>query len=138
MALGVGSHADVSIPNVLIEQIAPDGSYALVSLPSDGSIDGDGNPVLVQLWLPIDSRVIATEIAPPDWPPQENDLWIVPNVTAPAFVVSDGGGGLFFLTADTIRAAYASQGKPSLPPTAEQALAAYGTALLLLHRGSTV
>lgn len=138
MALAIGSHADISIPNVLIEAINPDGTYALVSLPDNGTVNEDGSKSLIKLWLPVnDSRVIATEIAPADWPPQENDLWIVPNVTAPAFVVGDGTGEFYFLTAATIRAAYASQGKPSLPPTIEQALAAYGNSLVLLHRGTS-
>jgi hypothetical protein len=139
MSLAVGNHADVTMPNMLIEQLSDSGDYALVSLPWDGTtVDGDGNHVLIKFWIPVgDSRVTIVQVMPVNWPPQENDLWIVPNVTAPAFVVSDGAGTLYFVTAAAIRKAYASQGRPALPPTTEDALSAYGNALTLLHRGNT-
>ena len=109
----------------------------LITLPYDGvSVDGNGNKIFIQVWLPAnDSRVTINQVAPANWPPQENDLWIVPTVTPPAFVVGDGTGKLYFATAATIRQAYSSQGKPTLPPTTDVALATYGNKLVLLHRG---
>lgn len=138
MALAVGNHADVAIPNVLIEATNPDSNYVLVSLPWDGvSLNDDGTHALIRLWLPMgDARVTITQVAPANWPPQENDLWVVPNVTAPAFVVSSGSSGtLYFLTALNIRREFA--GQKVVPPTIEQALAQYGNQLVLLHRGAT-
>jgi hypothetical protein len=137
MALAVGNHADVAMPNVLIEQLSDDGSYVLLSLPWDGvTVDGDGNHVLIKMWLPDnDARVTITQVAPANWPPEENDTWIVPGVTQPAFVVASGTGELYFLTAANIRREF-SAGKV-VPPTIEQALSTYGNALTLLHRGLT-
>lgn len=138
MALAVGNHADATMHNLLIEQLSADGTYALMSLPWDGvTVDGDGKQVLIKTWLPTNNaNTVITQVAPANWPPLENDTWIVPNVTPPAFVVSDGTGHLFFLTADTIRQAYANHANV-LPPTTDVALATYGNALKLLHRGIT-
>lgn len=137
MALAVGNHADVAMHNVLIEQLSADGTYVLVSLPWDGvSIDGDGNRVLVKTWLPVnDANLTITQVAPANWPPLENDTWIVPGVTQPAFVVSSGTGKLYFLTAANIRKEFSGQNV--IPPTIENALGQFGNSLVLLHRGNT-
>jgi hypothetical protein len=137
MALAVGNHGDVTMSNVLIEQLSDDGTYVLVSLPWDGvTVDGDGNHVLIKMWLPVnDANTTITQVAPVNWPPQENDTWIVPGVTQPAFVVSDGSTELYFLTAVNIRKEFA--GNKVVPPTIETALAQFGNSLVLLHRGVT-
>jgi hypothetical protein len=137
MALAVGNHADVAMHNVLIEQLSADGTYVLVSLPWDGvSIDGDGNHVLIKTWLPTtNANTTITQVAPANWPPLENDTWIVPGVTQPAFVVSSGTGKLFFLTAANIRKEFSGQNV--IPPTIEDALGQFGNSLVLLHRGLT-
>lgn len=129
MALGIGSKADVTMLNVTIQQYNPDNTYVLVQLP-------DTNPPSdpLQFWLPVnDLRVTIKSILPASWPPIEGDVWIVPGVTQEAFVVSDGQGGEYFLTPDTIRDAYNTHAA-HLPPTADQALAAYGSSLTLLYR----
>lgn len=128
MPFVVGSHADVLLPNVLIEKVLPDESWILIMLPDAG----DDNPI--EIWVPTnDPRVTISPIVPDNWPPQEGDVWIVPGVTPPAFVVNDGKGGMYFLSADFIRNLYLDSGKP-LPPTTDAALTAYGSALVLLYR----
>lgn len=127
MALSIGSHADVLVPNVTIKQAVIDGSYILVRLPDDGS----GNPI--EYWIPAkDTRVKITEILPANWPPKENDLWSVQGQSIVAFVVGDGSGGMYFVLADNVRAAYT--GNETLPISTDQALSDYGTALTLLYR----
>jgi hypothetical protein len=139
MSLAVGNHADVAIPNCLIEQVGDDGSYALLSLPYDGtSVDSDGNKVFVKYWFPVnDSRVTITQVTPANWPPQENDIWTVTGVNNPpvAFVVAAGTGTLYFLTAANIRNEFA--GNKVTPLSTDDALAQYGNSLALLHRGDT-
>lgn len=137
LAVAVGNRGDVSIPNCLIAQASADNSYVLIQLPYDGtSVDANGNPVYVEVWLPTDTRVTINQVAPPNWPPLENDVWIVPNETPPAFVVADENGVLYFLTAETIRSEYQHHAN-SVPPTVNDALVQYGTKLTLLHRGNT-
>jgi len=134
--VAVGNRADVTIPNCLISQASADNNYVLVQLPYDGtSVDSNGNKVYVEVWLPTDTRVTINQVAPPNWPPQENDVWIVPNVTPPAFVVADELGTLYFLTAATIRSEYQNKAN-RVPPTVNDALVQYGNKLTLLHRGN--
>lgn len=137
MALAVGNHADATMHNLLIEQLSDDGTYALVSLPWDGvTVDGDGKHTLIKMWLPTNNaNTIITQVAPANWPPQENDTWIVPGVSPPAFVVSSGTGKFYFLTAQNIRKEFSGQNV--IPPTIDDALAQFGNALTLLHRGIT-
>jgi hypothetical protein len=137
MALAVGNHADVTMHNLLIEQVSDDGTYVLVSLPWDGvTVDGDGTHTLIKMWLPTNNaNTTIVQVAPVNWPPQENDMWIVPGVTQPAFVVSSGTGKFFFLTALNIRKEFS--GIKVIPPTIEDALGQFGNSLVLLHRGIT-
>lgn len=129
MALTIGSHADVAIPNVVIEQANPDGSWVCIQLPDNGS----GIPT--DYWIPAnDPRVSIKQILPVSWPPVENDIWSVTgsNPVVEAFVVGDGTGHFYFVQAADVRNAYA--GNETLPVTTDQALALYGSALILLYR----
>lgn len=128
MAITVGVHADISAKNVTVEQVTPDGNAVLVILPDDGT----GIPV--ELWIPTnDPRVTITQALPVSWPPVANDLWIVPGVSKPAFVVQGAPGTLYFCQGSDILALASSQGQ-TLPMTTDAALAAFGTALVLLYR----
>lgn len=131
-ALVAGNNVDVELPNVVVVSVSDDGSYALVRLPGDDSPDKR-----VELWLPAnDPRVVISLIAPNNWPPRENDTWIVPGITPPAFVVANEQGVLYFLTAQAIRQSYNSKATV-LPPTVDDALAAYGNKLTMLYRQPT-
>ena len=122
-----GQTVSVVIPGAKVLSVNPDNTYALIRLPDDGS----GNPL--EFWVPItDSRITVTPAVPANWPPVEGDVWIVPNQTPEAFVVSSGGT-LYFVTGDNIRQAY-SGSTPQIPITTDQALATYGTAMTLLYR----
>jgi hypothetical protein len=127
-AITVGVHADVLVKNVTIEANNPDGSAALIRLPDDGT----GIPV--ELWIPTnDNRVTITQALPQSWPPVPNDTWIVPGVSKPAFVVQGAPGTLYFCQGTDILTLASSQGR-TLPLTTDAALAAFGTALVLLYR----
>jgi hypothetical protein len=129
MALTIGSHADVTILNVVIEQENPDASWVCIQLPDNGS----GTPV--DYWIPAnDPRIAIKQILPVSWPPIEGDLWSVlgSSPVVEAFVVGDGTGRFYFVQAANVRDAYA--GNETLPVTTDQALAAYGSALVLLYR----
>lgn len=127
-ALPIGVHADITIKNVVVEANNADGTAALIRLPDDGS----GNPV--EWWIPTnDTRVTVTQAIPVSWPPLPNDLWIVPGVSKPAFVVQGAPGTMYFCQGTDVLTLATSQGA-TLPLTTDQALAAFGTALVLLYR----
>jgi hypothetical protein len=117
MAFVIGSHADVTLKNVLIVAFNPDNSWAQVSLEPDA----DGN--VVSVWIPTDSRISAAPIAPDNWPPVEGDIWT--NGTVTAWVVAHASN-LYFVTEANIL-------NKTTPITTDQALARFGSELTRLY-----
>lgn len=127
-ALPIGVHADILVKNVVVEANNPDGTAALIRLPDDGSDNA------VEWWIPTnDARVTITQSVPVSWPPLPNDVWIVPGVSKPAFVVQGAPGVMYFCQGTDVLALASSQGN-TLPLTTDQALSEFGTALVLLYR----
>lgn len=121
MALGVGSKCDVTIPNVTIAELSPGAlTFARVTLPASAG----GSPSL-DLWLPVDERVVTKTIAPVSWPPLAGDIWTTQGITA--WVVDDGHGALYFVTADNVRT-------HATPISVAAALVQFGNSLTLLYR----
>jgi hypothetical protein len=127
-ALPIGVHGDITIKNVTVEANNPDGTAVLVRLPDDGT---NG---LIEWWIPTtDQRISLTQSLPASWPPVPNDLWIVPGISKPAFVVDGGSGVMYFCQGSDVLTLASSRGK-TLPITTDQALAQFGTSLVLLYR----
>lgn len=124
----VGTHVDLDIGNCVVLAINADSTYFLVQVPGGDPL----NPI--QIWVPFTTgQVTVVQSLPVSWPPVANDLWIVPGVSKPAFVVSAGGTALYFCQGTDIIALVTSQGK-TLPLTTDMALAKFGSALVLLYR----
>lgn len=127
-ALPIGVHADILLKNVTVEANNPDNNAALVRLPDDGT----GIPV--EIWIPTtDPRYTITQSIPASWPPIPNDVWLVPGISKPAFVVQGAPGVMYFCQGSDIITLATSHGA-TLPLTTDQALASFGTALVLLYR----
>ena len=124
----MGSHADVTLLNVIIQEFSPDNSWARVNLEPD--------PVtseIVSMWLPTDSRINAVVAQPANWPPLEGDVWELIGSGPPtikAWCVNDGAGHLYFVTEPNIR-------NKTTPISTDQALAQYGSQLGMVYRVSS-
>lgn len=130
-ALPLGVHVDVTVHNAVVESNSSDGTAALIRL--EGATDGNG---LIEVWVPtVDPRITITQSVPANWPPQANDVWQVPNISQPAFVVDNGAGTLYFCQGSDIITLANSKGE-QIPMTTDQALAQFGTQLVLKYRNT--
>jgi hypothetical protein len=118
MAIGIGSHADITLLNVTITAINPDGTWGQIQMPAGA----DGTTP--NIWLPIDSRINVATIQPPSWPPVEGDIWTAGGATA--WVVAYEGVMYFVQESDIISKA--------TPITTDAALVIFGNAMTLLYR----
>jgi hypothetical protein len=123
-----GSQVDVLATNCKVIQANPDGTWILVQASGGDPL----NPL--QFWVPVNSgQFTVSQSLPVSWPPIANDMWYVPGVSHPAFVVSGGGTVLYFCQGTDIITLVTSAGK-TLPLTTDAALGLFGSALVLLYR----